>query len=237
MGTTITPFDPGPLVLANNGGPVETILPALSSAAVDAGNNLYESASDARDALRLVGGGIDIGAVEHQGGISGPLSLVVTTLDDELDYALPDASVASMGVGDLSLREALFLSELDPDTADTITFDASLFGGTLAQTMGQLEFGKSDVTITGLGRNNLTIDAQGASRVMFIGGDYANYGSVAISGLTLTGGATRAAVVAGRSTEVTRNSRCRTSPSPTTLRTPTEASIPTTMAFPYRTRA
>jgi parallel beta-helix repeat protein len=73
---------------------------------------------------------------------------VVTTLTDELDSSSPTATQDDFGgANDLSLREALALANANPDL-NTITFAASLSGGTLFLTQGEL-------TIT----SSLTIDA------------------------------------------------------------------------------
>ena len=103
-------------------------------------------------------------------------SVVVTTLTDEDD----GNSDSRFGDG-TSLREALAFANADPDV-DTITFDASLAGGTIALTLGQLTIDE-DVSITGAGSSALTVDAGGLSRVFFVDGADAS-----IFGLTISGG-------------------------------------------------
>ena len=78
-----------------------------------------------------------------------------------------------------SLREAIN----DP-AVNAISFDASLNGGRIVLTQGELSINKP-ITITGPGADKLAIDAAGASRVMaFLGvGNVSN-----VSGLTITGG-------------------------------------------------
>ncbi|MCA9099762.1 MAG: hypothetical protein KDA63_01345, partial [Planctomycetales bacterium] len=133
--------------------------------------------------LRVVqgkqGGGvrIDMGAYERQ-GIAGT-NFVVDTAVDESD--------GDYSVGDLSLREALGLANGDVG-ANTISFDPALSGATIALVLGQLDVTEA-VTISGLGADVLTVDAQQGSRVLNIDdGDDTAHQAVSISGLTITGG-------------------------------------------------
>src|SRR5690606_10687422 len=73
-------------------------------------------------------------------------------------------------------------------TADIIEFDSALTGGTIMLGGTQLEITDS-VTINGLGRDLLTIDAGGLSRIFEISPVGADQ-HVSIDGLTLTGGFT-----------------------------------------------
>ena len=61
--------DPQLGALANNGGPTQTHLPALTSPAVNAGNPAYvaDAGGDQRHSTRIVGAAVDIGAVETVG--------------------------------------------------------------------------------------------------------------------------------------------------------------------------
>ncbi len=106
------------------------------------------------------------------------VSFVVTTLDDELD-ADPESDLS-----DLSLREAISLANADIGP-DSIRFDPALSGSVmLDQALGELEITDS-LTLTGLGRDVITIDGQDNSRVIDIT-DAA--GDVTIESLTITGG-------------------------------------------------
>jgi hypothetical protein len=184
-------------LLADNGGPVQTVaispVGVASNAGVAAdlpadtydlngnGNTAEPLPVDARGEPRVFDGALDVGAMEVQGG----QTFVVTTLDDELDSTDPNATLADFGgAGDLSLREALVLASRD--TGDTISFDPSLAGGTLTLTQGELAIA-SDVTIdgdvNGDGKADITIDANHASRVIDV-----TAGDVVIDSLTLTGG-------------------------------------------------
>ena len=78
-------------------------------------------------------------------------AIVVDTLADEND--------GDYSAGDLSLREAIALAN-ERESADIITFDESLSGGTIAlnSDLGR-DFNLDDsVSIIGLGRDNLTLD-------------------------------------------------------------------------------
>ncbi len=113
------------------------------------------------------------------------LTVVANTSDFVVDV-IDDENDGNFMPGDLSLREAIILANVAPD-ANTITFDASLVGQTIAldaQASGnrRLEIFQ-DVTITGPGADSLTIDGQDASQILFM-----RNAVVSISGLTLTNG-------------------------------------------------
>ena len=102
----------------------------------------------------------------------------VNTLIDEND---------GVNVGAVSLRDAIAAANATAGP-DIIEFDPGL-NGTITLTNGDLVITES-VTITGLGANILTIDADDLSRVFTIddGDDDGADETVEISGLTLTGG-------------------------------------------------
>jgi hypothetical protein len=151
----------GPLLF--NGGDVPTHALLPDSPAIDAGDPdaiagagliPYDDARGEGFTRVFDGGGeagpqIDIGAFELQ-STGVPLFLIVDTLVDELD--------GNYAAGDLSLREAILLTNENHGTPDTITFDAALAGGTIHLTMGELAITDS-LTLTGLGSALLTIDA------------------------------------------------------------------------------
>ena len=66
----ITGVDPQLGALANNGGPTLTHLPALTSPVLNAGNLAFVAppSTDQRGFARVVGGRIDMGSVELNGG-------------------------------------------------------------------------------------------------------------------------------------------------------------------------
>ncbi|MCA9102605.1 MAG: hypothetical protein KDA63_15705 [Planctomycetales bacterium] len=168
----ITGFDPILDVLADNGGPTQTHALLAGSLAINGGNPAIASppANDQRGAPFVrENGTIDIGAYEAQ-----TFAFVVDTDVDESD--------GDFSPGDVSLREALEITNANPG-AETITFAGSLAGNPINLVLGQLTV-SDDVTITGLGANDLVIDAQGNSRVMRV----TDSATVDISGLTLTGG-------------------------------------------------
>ena len=79
-GTNILSGDPGLAPLGNYGGPTQTMPPQALSPAIDMGGDLGTNnyATDQRGLPRLVGGSVDIGAVEAQSYLSiAPFGLVV----------------------------------------------------------------------------------------------------------------------------------------------------------------
>jgi hypothetical protein len=167
----------------SNGGPMPTLALTAGSAAQDAGDNsapgLSALTSDERGFpfVRISGGTVDIGAYEVQ-----PLNVVVDTAVDEND--------GNYGTGNLSLREAILLTNGNANTGNnTITFAAGLAGQTITLTSSLPHLNYNE-TITGLGANQLTIDGNSNSYQLFAisSGLTAN-----ISGLTLAhGGGTTA---------------------------------------------
>jgi parallel beta-helix repeat protein/predicted outer membrane repeat protein len=149
-------------VLADNGGPVATIAilqggvardAATASAALpqdpqdlDGDSDLTEQLPvDARGEARVSGANVDVGAFEFQ---ATPLTLVVTTLDDE-EYDNGEFDAENNDGNGLSLREALGLANGDPDE-NLITFDPELLGqGTLFLTTGQELVISETITIDG----------------------------------------------------------------------------------------
>lgn len=108
--------------------------------------------------------------------IINPPSLIVDSPDD------------SPTAGETTLREAIEAANNNPGP-DMITFAAGLASeGTATITITQADLSIQDpVTILGLGREVLTIDAQGTSRIFDI---TSSAGDVTIQDLTLTGGQT-----------------------------------------------
>ena len=100
-----------------------------------------------------------------------------------------------VGDGLTTLREAIEAANTTSGV-DSIVFDATVFAGaqtiTLAPALGQLQISDS-LSIFGTGQSNLTIDADGNSRVFQIDDIPA---SVTFDGLTITNGATTGAAVA-----------------------------------------
>jgi hypothetical protein len=162
-------------VLANNGGPVQTIALKLDATnpALDA-SNASAPATDARGFARVDninvtnanGGVADLGAFEAPEASS----LVVTTNLDVVD--------AFDGL--TSLREAVTYANSKAG-ADVITFASGVAGGVIALG-GMLPLIDSDMTIDG-GTAGITIDGQDQHRIFFI-----NSGTVTLSNLTLEDG-------------------------------------------------
>ena len=178
--------DPNLGLLADNGGPTQTLALLAGSAAIDAGDNSVATGptntaltTDQRGAgfARIVNTTVDIGAFELR-----PLSesLVVTTLADEND----GNADPSFGTG-TSLREAIAFANSNPD-ASTVTFDPTLTAAgpaTITLTAGQINL-TTDVTIAGPGADQLTISGGGVQRIFFVGSGV----TARFSGLTLADG-------------------------------------------------
>ena len=169
-------------VLKDNGGLTQTHALLPGSDAINAGTNNIaidaELTTDQRGAgfARIIYGIVDIGAFEATD--TGPLHFLVdsATDTDDGDYS----------VGNLSLREAIKLSN-ESATADTITFDASLFDQTLIL-FNELVI-TDDVTIIGHGVEHLTLSGDGTRRLFRIDDENAEASiSVELSGFTLTNG-------------------------------------------------
>jgi predicted outer membrane repeat protein len=179
VGTQASPIDAKLSALGDFGGPTKTHALQANSPALDAGGNsgAVGLAGDQRGTLRIAGAAVDIGAFER-----GPL--VVSTPRDE-------AWDGNIDLGDFSLREALYLSALLPGD-DQIQFDPAMYGATtglftghitLDNSLGELLI-NSNVTISGPGAAQMTIDRNGSSRVIEV-----SAGVVAtVSGVKLTGG-------------------------------------------------
>jgi hypothetical protein len=186
--------------LADNGGPTKTHALLPDSLALNAGDPSAVAGVDTipqfdqRGApfVRVFGSRIDIGAYERQSVAN--LNLLVDSLADVID--------GDYSAGQLTLREAIGLSQGSVDTAETISFAPSLTAAghvTIVLTRGELPI-RDSLTINGPGANLLTIDASGndprpesnngdGSRVFNIDdGDAAGFRAVKIIGLTLTGG-------------------------------------------------
>ena len=185
VGTGDNPLDVQLGELQDNGGSTETLALLEGSLAIDAGSNFNNLETDQRGEgfNRTVGNGTDIGAYEVQeGGGEVPTDLVVSILEDEND--------GDFSAGDLSLREAIAISQSD----DTITFDPSLSGSTITLTQGELLVDNNFLTIQGLGAENITIDGGGSdnfldgTRVFNINNNSDIEAEIVINDLTITGG-------------------------------------------------
>jgi CSLREA domain-containing protein len=146
--------------LANNGGPTPTHALLSGSPAINAGDLNAQAGVDGvpfydqrgEPFSRVFNGRSDIGSFEFQD--ASDLNLLVDTLADELDD--------NHGRGDLSLREAIELANMWPSN-DTIRFDPALVAtgpATILLKQGELRI-TDDVSIEGLGTEQLTVDASG----------------------------------------------------------------------------
>ena len=162
IGTAGSVIDPLLDALANNRGPTFTHQLLAGSPAIDAGNSLF--ATDQREDpffTRNDGGGVDIGSLEQF-----VFNIVVDNSSDVDD--------GDLSAGNLSLREALSLSNFNPAT-DTITFDPTVFNGEPADVIRLLD----TLTIS----DGVIIDAEDLGIV--ISGDVAG-DDVLVTGSNLT---------------------------------------------------
>ncbi|MBO7725389.1 MAG: hypothetical protein J6S40_02880 [Thermoguttaceae bacterium] len=154
---------------------------AVNSQAIDMGDNEYIAGYDTDLAGNprifdawLKTPTVDIGAYEYQQHVAEreiPSTVVTTNLDiiDEAD-------------GLISLREAVFYAA----EGETVTFDAGLTGKKIILCGTQLEIDKG-ITIDASSIGEITINADGKSRVFYIGGGNET-NPVVLIGLTVSGG-------------------------------------------------
>jgi len=195
-------FDTGDLELSLNGGPdlltesqtlITTdnrtfVLGGLADVTTGSGYytlSLFSAGSDIAD---TTGAPLEIGDTIHWVMGRLVLGLTVDTLIDEADGNIDD--------GDVSLRDALAAAA----PGETIDFDASLDGGTILLTMGELAVTRAMAIDASTLTDGLTIDASGndptsdqdngdGSRLFNIDdGNGSRVLEVAIRGLTLAGG-------------------------------------------------
>ncbi|MHB1560624.1 MAG: beta strand repeat-containing protein, partial [Isosphaeraceae bacterium] len=163
--------------LQDNGGPTLTRMPMYGSRAIGAGDLQVEISAglttDQRGMPRVVGGAVDLGAVERSTPLpTPPAVLVVSTLADTRND--------NFGPGQLSLSEAIDIANARPGP-NIITFAPGLTG-TIELTSGSLNV-QGDVQIIGPGQSSLTIDGGDLGRVISVNG-----GTATIQGLTVSGG-------------------------------------------------
>ncbi len=175
--------------LADNGGTTLTHTPLAGSPAIDAGGSAGSLVTDQRGAPRVLDGNgdqaatIDIGAVEFVAGF-----LVNSTLDT-VD-ANPGDGVAQDGAGNTSLRAAIMEANALGGSHSIIlasgTYTLTILGvGEDLAATGDLDV-TAEITIVGNGADQTTIDAAQIDRVF----DVRSGGSLTLSSVTVTGGAT-----------------------------------------------
>jgi Right handed beta helix region len=151
--------------LADNGGPVLTMLPGIGSPLRDNGSNPAGLTTDQCGQPRAFNARADIGAVER------PTFVV--------------SNDADAGAG--SLRQQVLDANAVPG-ANTITFDANAFATTdktITLTSGEIAI-TEDISITGPGATAATVSGNNVSRIFNT--STAPFGDFFFSGLTLTGG-------------------------------------------------
>ena len=178
-GTPTRPLDAilGPLT--DNGGGTPTHALLAGSPAVDAGTNsvtgAFGATTDQRGGFRFSGpegSGLPVDAGAYEVYAAGPI--LVSTLADEHD--------GDYAAGGLSLREALALAGVLPGK-DVVRFESGLTGTIeLDEGLGELQV-PADVVIEGPGAGHMALSGGDKTRVLHVAD-----GSVAISGLTVTGG-------------------------------------------------
>ena len=171
-GNQVGVVDPKLAALGWYGGTTQTHALLSDSTAIDAADPSSSATRDQRSVPRPLDGGTseisDIGAFEF---------LIEILVDENSDTNDGDYSA-----GNLSLREAVDASNTNPGT-QMIYFAQSLAGQTITLAGTHLEL-TDDVTITGLGADQLILDGNAQSRIFQV-----DYGVTAnISGLTITNG-------------------------------------------------
>ena len=154
--------------LGSFGGPTQTMALLPGSAAIGMGAFTSSAPTDQRGFVR--GDSVDIGAFQTQ-----PYLLVNTTVDG-----------AGSPSGDLSLRQAVNLANA-LGAAETIFFDPTAFATPQTVTLdgSQLELSDTSGTESIIGpASGVTISAGGQSRVLQVDANV----TAAISGLTISGG-------------------------------------------------
>ena len=174
-GTVAHPLDPKLGPLQNNGGPAPTMALLTFSQAIEGGDDSVLGAplnltSDERGFPRPIGSHVDIGALEQDHAQTESTLTVNTILDDTDD---------ACGETRCTLRDAI--NTANAAGGLTIQFAPGV-SGAIMLTQGQLTITKA-VTVTGPGARVLAVDANFASRALFL-----NAPGVAISGLTFTRG-------------------------------------------------
>ncbi len=136
----------------------------------------------------LTGWGTDFRIARlNMGGLEGSDTVEVTDNEPAGPFVvdtLADEDDGDYSAGDFSLREAIRLANTQAG-ADQVQFAAGLSGGTITLTVDQLVI-TDDLTITGLGASNLTINGNNTFRIFQL----ESGNSVVIDSLTLTGGQT-----------------------------------------------
>jgi hypothetical protein len=171
--------------LADNGGPTQTHALLLGSIAIDTGINTNISSTEQRGSQRVLGAGVDIGAVEYG-------AFFVNSLEDTEDVDPGDGIVADSS-GNITLRAAIMeANALGGDALIVLgagAYDLSLLGADENQAnTGDLDITNTSgtLTIVGAGSDLTTINAAGLGddRVF----DVLAGAELTLDGLKVTGG-------------------------------------------------
>ena len=166
IGSSQAIIDPLLLRLDTNGGPTQTHALSENSPAINAGSSSLSTDQRGTVFLRDEGNGVDIGSYEFQN-----LQLLVDTAVDAVDR--------NLSTGELSLREAVLLANVNPGE-DLIRFDPNEFRRNfLGSFIAPIHLQLGELTVT----ESLHIDGQDLGVV--ISGD-ANRNDFNISGTDIT---------------------------------------------------
>ena len=147
------------------------------SPAINAGDNASAPAgNDLAGNARIQQTVVDMGAYESA------FTLAACATPTTIVNKLADTNDGSCDTTDCSLREAI----ANAASGDTITFDASLLGGTITLTSGELSTALADLIIDASTLADLTIDAANNSRVF----RHTGTGTFEIINLVVTNGNT-----------------------------------------------
>jgi filamentous hemagglutinin family protein len=177
INTVLTP-------LGNYGGPTQTMALVAGSPAYLAGGARGSVTTDQRGAAR--GSVISIGAWDYNPTqFTAANSTIVNTASDAADDIIGGATV--------SLRDALFYSNVGAVTNPTITFNTNPANGTnfstaqtISLTQGELLINKS-ITVDGSTTGSTSVSGQNATRELEIDGTSSG-DTVTVNNLTLTNG-------------------------------------------------
>jgi Ca2+-binding RTX toxin-like protein len=166
IASDIVDTDPMLSELADHGGRTKTVRPLAGSPAIDAAENTGTS-TDQRGSVRMLGGGMDIGAIERA-------ELFVNRTADDLEAG--------------SLRRAIIDANQLPWAAkievEAGTYTLSITGNDSTGLAGDLDI-LGDITVSGAGVGKTIIDLSGFGDRAF---DVMDDASLGLSNLTLTGG-------------------------------------------------
>ncbi len=172
----------GNAVLADNGGPTQTVALVVGGAAVDAGATALTV--DQRGFKRPKRNGVDIGAFELNEAPQSGANFVVNQTDDHNDGVC--------GPTDCTLREAIGAANGNSDTSQ-ITFDPTVFATRQTIALNGRAFISSDLSITAPPAGLILSSASANPDTVL----QVQSGTVSLAGLTLAGNTMDSLYLAG----------------------------------------